>query len=170
MSYSSVLNPIPWEAVFISAGQTIVLYWLTIACIKFIGINVIGQSGPQYLAFLLLLTTGMSTGLNHQQAGFWGSVATALALTGTILLVQRLPKLRNWIYGQPRTLMQHGHLDQAALKKTLVNQQELDKLAHEFGLPSHQVFETVILENDGRLTAVLKPSYRPSAPNIKTHS
>lgn len=170
MNYASILDSIPWTVVFVSAGQSVVLYWLTILCIKVIGTHVVGQSGPQYLAFLLLFTTGMSTGLNHQQAGFWGSVATALSLTATIMLVHWVPMLRNWVHGKSRSIMQDGQLDKSALEKTLVSRQEVDKLAHEFGLPSKDVFEKVILENDGRLTAILKPEYRPMAQSSQKHS
>lgn len=168
--YTSIFDPIPWSAVISSVGQTVVIYWLTIACIKLIGTPVVRQTGPQYLAFLLLFTTGMSTGLNHQQAGFWGSVATALSLTATIMLVHRIPPLRTWIHGKPKSIMQDGQLDQSALNQTLVGQPEVDKLAHEFGLPSRNVFEKVILENDGRLTAILKPEYRSVAHNSQNYS
>jgi hypothetical protein len=91
MNYISILDSVPWMAAFVSAGQAVVLYWLTIAFIKLIGIPVVGQTDPQHLWFLLSCTTGMSTGLNRQQTGFWGSIASALALTKTILLVQRIP-------------------------------------------------------------------------------
>lgn len=60
--------------------------------------------------------------------------------------------------------MQGGQLDTAALNATLVNKAEVDKQAHSFGFPSMDVFERAILENDGRLTAILKPEYRPAAP------
>lgn len=160
MDYSSIFDPVPWPAVISSAAQAVVIYWVTILCIKLIGIHITGQSGPQYLAFLLLFTTGMSSGLTNQQAGFWGSIATALSLTATIMIVSRIPGLGKWIHGTPVTLFEKGKMDHSSLKRTLVDQQELDKVAHEYGLPSHEAFERVILENDGRLTAVLKQEYR----------
>jgi uncharacterized membrane protein YcaP (DUF421 family) len=160
MEYASIFDPIAWPAVISSAAQAVVIYWVTIICIKLIGIHIVGQTGPQYLAFLLLFTTGMSSGLSHQQAGFWGSLATALALTATIIIVARIPFLERWIHGSPMILMDKGKMDHEALKKTLVDKEELNKLAHGYGMLSHEVFESVILENDGRLTAILKPEYR----------
>ncbi len=160
MPYPSIIDVIPWDAAFISAVQAVAIYWVTIACIKLIGVHVVGQNGPQYLGFLLLFTTGMSSGLSHQQAGFWGSIATAFALTATIMVVQRIPWLKNWIHGGQVPIMTNGEINSKALRKTLVERREIEKLAHEYGLPSPDVFQQVILENDGRLTAILNPEYR----------
>jgi uncharacterized membrane protein YcaP (DUF421 family) len=155
-SYASVVEPIPWIAVLVSALQSCLLYWLTILCVKLIGVHVVGQTGPQYLAFLLLFTTGMSSGLSHQQAGFWGSVATALALTLTMILVQHISPLKKWIHGDAMTVFNGSEVDQRVMSKTLIDPKDLEKLAHSYGLSSVDDFSQIILENDGRLTGITK--------------
>lgn len=150
------LATLPWKAMGLSALQTVIIYWGIIYGIKRIGIHAVGQTGPQYTIFLLLLTTAMSAGLSIQSAGFWGSVASGLTLIIGMLILQRIPPVRQWIHGKPVHLMHNGEVDKEAVKKTLVENSDLQKLARQYGLSNLDNIERITLENDGRLTAVLK--------------
>jgi uncharacterized membrane protein YcaP (DUF421 family) len=159
--YVSIFEPIPWLAFGTTMLQAFVVYWFIIVGIKLIGIHVFGQAGPQYLLLLLLIVSGMSNGMIHQQAGFWGSIAAGLSLLITVALVQKISPLKAWIHEKPIQLLdQNGHIDKHALKRTLVQSEDLDKMAHAYGYPSYSVFKQIQLENDGRITGVLKPEHQ----------
>jgi uncharacterized membrane protein YcaP (DUF421 family) len=157
--YVSILDPIPWKDVLTAMLQTVVIYWFAIIGLKMIGIHVFGQPGPQHLLLLLLLVSGMSGQMIPSTAGFWGCLGTGLALLITAGITQKIPPLRRFVKGKPVLLMEENSVDHQALKKTLVDEAELDKTAHQYGIPNKDGFQTVRLESDGRVTGVLKPEY-----------
>jgi uncharacterized membrane protein YcaP (DUF421 family) len=44
---------------------------------------------------------------------------------------------------------------------------DFEVLAREYGMPSPEAFEKIILEDDGRLSGVLKPEYRGRGMNVE---
>ncbi len=161
MNYISVLNSIPWKEVAISVVQTFLIYWLLIIGLKLAGRRVFGQLGPQDLIILLLISESADLGLTHQQAGFWGAIASVLTvlLTGTI--IERIPPLRNLIEDRAAEILKDGKPLEEIIKKNLVQDTDLEKTARQYGYSDISVFQSMVLEGDGSITGVLKPEFQP---------
>jgi uncharacterized membrane protein YcaP (DUF421 family) len=161
--YPTIFDAVPWPEVGITALQSFVIYWFALTGLKLVGRRAFGEMGPQDLILLLLLSESLNMGLIHNDAGFWGSLASALVLLLTVAIVERVPFLRQRMDDGTIKLVENGRLIKPALKKSLVEEQDLQKAAREYGMPSIKAFETMTLEGDGRITGVLKPEYRPRA-------
>ena len=61
----------------------------------------------------------------------------------------------------PHTLIQHGHLDQRALRELRISMEELMSEIRQQGLSAPDQVECAIVEKNGKLTIVPKPGYAP---------
>lgn len=158
MEYVSIFDSVPWKGVGISVLQTFILYWLLLFGLKAVGRRVFGEMGPQDLIILLIIAEACNTGLSSQEAGFWGTIASVLTILSIGGLVERMPFLRKLLESGAIKLCEDGVLDRNAMHKNLVDEEDLVKLAHEYGREDYKSFACVLLEGDGSLTGILADS------------
>ena len=155
MAYVSLFDPIPWQAVGNSVLQTFVLYWLVLLGIKKVGRRVFSEMSPQDIVVLMMVAEACNLGLSDDRAGFWGTVASVLTLFATGGLVERIRPLKRLLEEDPITLYEYGQLNKPALKKNLVDENDLQQVAHQYGLQDYTDFTCMTLEGDGSITGVL---------------
>ena len=160
MEYVSIFSPIPWKEVGITVLQTFTLYWILVFGLKLVGRRVFGELGPQDLIVLLLIAESTNQGLFHQDAGFWGTVASALTILVTGATIERIPRVKKLFEGSTLELVRDGQVIPGAMKHCLVEKEDLEKAARQYGLPNISAFERMTLEGDGSITGVVKPEFR----------
>lgn len=90
-----------------------------------------------------------------------------IVLLATVGIMERIPPLRRALENRPIMLMEKGQLLQSVIEKNLVESDDLDKVAHDYGMPDHKAFDAMILEGDGSITGVLKSEFRPQARGVE---
>lgn len=160
MDDPTLFDAVPWRAVGVSVVQTALLYWLVLLGLHVVGRRVFGEKGPQDLMILLLIGQATNLGLAPQRAGFWGTVASVLTILLIGAVIERIPRLRDWLEGTPTVLVRAGRVDREAVRRNLVSEDDLTKTARQYGFPDVSAFECMVLEGDGSITAVLLPEHR----------
>lgn len=158
MSYPTIFDPIPWPLVGFSFLQAIVLYWLVMLGLKLVGRRTFSGLGTQEMILLLILSEATDVGVTHMESGFWGSVASIVALLLTVYIVDRIDPLRERLEGKPIYLMRDGKLDEPLMKKYRIDKSDLEHTARKYGVPFH-AFECLVLEGDGNLTGLIRQSF-----------
>lgn len=165
--YYSILEGVPIEPVLLSILQTFVLYWLLLFGFKIIGRRVFSEMGPQDLITVLVVAEATNTGINHPDAGFWGSLASVLTILVLGTATEHVPFLRTWIEDKAVCIMRHGRLNHKVMKRHSVQEEDLEQVAREYGVPDIHSFESMTLENDGTITGVLKEKARHTGANAE---
>lgn len=155
MDYVSMLDVPPLKFVLLSILQTTTLFVLVLLGLKLVGRRVFGEQGPQDLVILILIAEGSSSGLNHQQAGYWGSAASVITILLLGWMCERTKCVRQLLEGRPVYIYEHGVLDRTMMEKHMVDESDLDLAAREYGLPSYHDFSAIVLEGDGAVTGVV---------------
>lgn len=157
MEYVSILEVPPLKFVLLSILQTVTLFAAILLGLKLVGRRVFGESGPQDLVILVLIGEACNSGLSHQEAGYWGSVASVISILLLGLLCEKTKFIRLFLEGRPVFLYEGGSLDRNLMKKHMVDEADLEMAAREYGLASYHDFSTMVLEGDGALTGVVQP-------------
>lgn len=168
MNSATIFDPIPWQAVGIAVLQTSIIFCVVIIGLKMVGRRVFGELAPQDLVLLLLIAEATNAGLTTQDGGFWSTMASVLTVLFLGALSDRLPPLRRFVEEHTIPLMENGKLIEEALKKNLVEEEDLQSLARKYGFPHYNAFETITLECDGSLSGVLKPEYRQARTPVSS--
>lgn len=158
--YVTIFDPIPWKLVGLTAIHTFVVYWVVLLGLKAVGRRVFGELGPHDLILLLLISESTDLGIVHQDAGFWGTLTAVLVLLSIVGIMERIPPFRRAMENNPIILKENGQLLENVISKNLVECDDLNRVAHEYGMRDHQAFEKMILEGDGKITGILKPDVR----------
>ncbi len=98
----------------------------------------------------------MYAGISGKNPSIWNSIATGLTLLISVLIVNTIPPLEKFITGKPTVLVKDGQLNSKAMKRTLIDVDDINKMAREYGFQSYEAFTTIILEKDGKLTGIIK--------------
>ncbi|MDB5491627.1 MAG: hypothetical protein JWO78_1476 [Micavibrio sp.] len=160
MDYVSIFDPIPWPEVGLGVFQTATLYVLLILGLKIVGRRVFAEMGPQDMILLLLVAEACDIGLTPEGAGYWGTVASVLTLFFLVGITERIAPLRRLTESKPVILFHQGKL-LVNLEKYLLDEGDMDASVRKYGLGSYRDAETLILEDDGNITAILpRPGVR----------
>ena len=154
MDYVSVFDVPSLKFVLLSILQTTTLFVLVLLGLKLVGRRVFGEQGPQDLVILILIAEASSSGLNHQQAGYWGSAASAITILLLGLMCERTKFVRQFLEGRPVFIYEHGALDRTLMEKHMVDESDLELAAREYGLASYHDFSAIVLEGSRDLSSV----------------
>jgi uncharacterized membrane protein YcaP (DUF421 family) len=160
MDYPTILDPIPWSEIRIVIIQSFVLYWSVILGLKLVGRRVFGELAPQDIALLLLIAETCDIGLTPEGSGFWGSLFSLITLLVTVGIVERIKPLRELLSAKPINLVKNGEIQTDILKKLLIEEEDLNQTAREYGVSDFHAFEQMCLESGGHITGILKPEYQ----------
>lgn len=155
MDYVSILDIPPLKFVLLSIFQTATLFIIVLLGLKLVGRRVFGEKGQQDLVILILIAEGCSFGLNHQQAGYWGSAASVITILFLGWLCEKTTSIRQFLEGRPVFLFERGTLDRVLMEKHMVDETDLELAAREYGLASYHDFSTIVLEGHGAVTGVV---------------
>lgn len=155
MDYIGILTAPSAVALLLSILQTASIFILVLAGLKLVGRRIFGEKSPQDLVLLVLIAESSNLGLTDQRAGYWGTVASVITILFMGWLCERIPPLRRLIEAKSIILFREGRLDRKTLEKHMLDETDLDAVAHEYGLSNYREFSKVILEGDGQITGIL---------------
>jgi uncharacterized membrane protein YcaP (DUF421 family) len=156
--YVTIFSPIPWDQIGITFIQAFALFWLVLIGLRLVGRRTFSEMGAQEIILLLLISEATDLGITHGKAGFWGSVASVVALLLTVYIVDHLPFLQINMESNPVQIKRDGKLDKELLKKHRIEEEDLQKAARKYGVPL-DAFESLTLEGDGSITGIVKQEY-----------
>lgn len=154
MDYADIFHFPPWEYLALSSFQAATIFCLILVGLKIVGRRVFAQRGPQDLIIIVLVAETCDMGLSHEQAGYWGSVFSVLTLFALGYLCERIPLVRRMLDEEPVILYKNGKLNHNALKRHMIDEDDLDEVAREEGYESYKNLAAMMLEGDGRISAL----------------
>ena len=157
MEYLSIFDAPPLQFILLSILQTVTLFAIILLGLKIVGRRVFGENGPQDLVILVLIGEASNLGLSHQEAGYWGSVASVMCILLLGFLCEKVKFIRRFLEGRPIYLYERGALNKTLMEQHMVDEADLDLAAREYGLASYHDFSTMVLEGDGAVTGVVQP-------------
>jgi uncharacterized membrane protein YcaP (DUF421 family) len=141
-------------------GKTSVVYFFILLGLKIVGRRALRGMGPQELILITLLAKVVGDHVVPENAGLMGNLVAGITLFAWISIVDRIPFLKKWVEGIPIVVYQNGTLKRQALNDNMLTEADLERTARDYGFDSIQEFEQITLEKDGRLTGIVKESYR----------
>jgi uncharacterized membrane protein YcaP (DUF421 family) len=157
MDYISIVDIPPLKFILLSMLQTVTLFAGILLGLKLVGRRVFGEKGPQDLVILVLIGEASNLGLSHQEAGYWGSVASVMCILLLGFLCEKVKFIRRFLEGRPIFLYERGTLNRTLMEQHMVDEADLELAAREYGLASYHDFSTMVLEGDGAVTGVMHP-------------
>jgi len=166
-----MLPSIPWPALGTVVLKVSFVYWFMMLGLKCLGRRAFGQMGPQEFILIAILAKIMGDQIITHEMDILGNITGGLTLFFYVALIERVPFLRRFLQGKPIPLLQNGLPIAENLKRSHLSEDDLKRVAREDGFESYDVFQVIILEQDGRLTGVLKhlPIPMPLLPIAQPH-
>lgn len=143
-----------WQVVV----RTAVIYLVVLLGLRLLGKREIGQLTPFDLVLLLLISNAVQNAMTGPNVSLWGGLLSA----ATLLLInwfinwtlERFPRLRKAVEGQPTILLSHGKVLLKNMKKEQVSLEELEMAAREHGIADLKGVELAVLEMDGSISII----------------
>lgn len=156
MDYVSIMDMPSLRPILVSMLQTFTIFALVLLGLKLVGRRVFAEQGPQDLITLVLIAEACNSGLSHQKAGYWGSVASVMTILFLGWLCERVTFIRHFLGGEPVPLFENGKLHRKSMEDNMVDESDLEMTAREYGLESYKDFSRIVLEGDGKVTGTVK--------------
>ncbi len=141
--------------------RTAIVYVAVVLGLRLGGKREVGQLGVIDLVALLLISNAVQNamvGSDTSVAGGLISGAVILVSARTFdLVVQRFPRLRRAVVGEPRILISHGDVLQRAMRQEQVSTDDLDEALREHGLEHTREVKLAILETNGSISIIPEP-------------
>ena len=157
-----MLSSLPWAALGTVVLKVSIVYWFMMLGLKCLGRRAFGQMGPQEFILIAILAKIMADQIIPRELGLLGNITGALTLFFYVALIERIPFLRRFLQGKPIPLLENGIPITKNLKRSHLSEDDLKRVAREYGFESYDIFQIITLEQDGRLTGVLKPMHTPA--------
>lgn len=154
MNYTDIFHFPSWEVLALSIFQTATIFCLILIGLQVVGRRVFAQRGPQDLIIIVLVAEACDLGLTHEDAGYWGTIASVLTLFVLGYMTERIPFLRHILNEKPIMLYEDGKLNRQAMKRHMVDIEDLEEVAREEGYASYKEFDFMMLEGNGQISAV----------------
>jgi uncharacterized membrane protein YcaP (DUF421 family) len=158
---------IHWSDVLFSMAKTAVVYIVMLAGVRLIGKRVFRGMGPQELILITLLAKIMGDNVVSKQAGLISNIADGFMLFFMIYLIDRFAFLRHFVEGGKEIVYENNILNKDILVRNMLSENDLQRVARDYGRKSFHDFEQITLEKDGRLTGILKMQFRETPNKIQ---
>jgi uncharacterized membrane protein YcaP (DUF421 family) len=94
--------------------------------------------------------------LGHEEAGYWGTVASVIMIFFLGAMLEKIPMLRHIMSAKPLLIYRDGQPYKDVMRKNMIDECDLEEVAREKGLPSYKSFEVIMLEGDGKISGIYK--------------
>jgi len=142
----------PWGEFVLRA---LLVYVAVLVVFRLQGKREVGQLAPFDLVLLLLVSNAVQNAMNAGDNTVGGGLILLVALAGahavTSFLSARSKRLERALQGQPRLLVHHGIVNEAALAAEGLTHHELMAALRQAGLSSPLQVHAAILEPSGRI-------------------
>lgn len=144
-------------------ARPIVVYLFLIFFLRVFGKRELAQLNPFDLVVLLSLSNTVQNAIIGDDNSVTGGVIGAFSLLAINWVLMRLlfkmPKVNEALEGTKTVLIRHGVVDQAALSKETLTEEELLSVIHKQSLNGFSEVETCVLEPNGTFyVEAMKPT------------
>lgn len=133
--------------------RPIVVYLFLIAFLRLFGKRELAQLNPFDLVVLLSLSNTVQNAIIGDDNSITGGLVGAFSLLAINWVLMRLlfkmPKVNEALEGTKTVLIRHGAVDQAALSKETLTEEELLSVIHKQSLNDFSEVEMCVLEPNG---------------------
>ena len=155
--------------------RTIVIYVIVVIVMRFMGKRELSQMQPFELVISIMIADVASAPIANINIPIFYGIIPVCVLLAMHIIISRLNlksiKIREFLCGKPRILINKGKIDEIALKQEAITINELQERLREKDIFSLGDIEYAILETTGQISTVLKPDKRSLKPedfNLKT--
>jgi uncharacterized membrane protein YcaP (DUF421 family) len=149
----------PWWEFSLRAA---LVYGFLLLVLRLTGKRQVGQLSPFDLVLLLVLSNAVQNSMN----GGDNSVTAGLVLVLTLFCLNTLvgylsfrsKKLELFIEGKPQILVHNGVVDEEAVARQRISRHELMSAVRQAGISEISEVRVAILENNGRINVIGKPT------------
>jgi len=143
------------------------VYLSLILLLRAFGKRELAQLNPFDLVVLLTLSNTVQNAIIGEDNSLSGGLLGAVSLLTMNWMVNRtlfwLPKVRSFILGQRTVLIEDGEIDQTAMKREIMTQDELMGVLHRNGVHSPEDLKLCSLEPSGNFYLNKKEDATPTA-------
>jgi uncharacterized membrane protein YcaP (DUF421 family) len=147
----------PWYAILARAA---LVYVAVLIGLRLTGKRQIGQMAPFDLVLILLIANAVQNAMVGSDTSLVGGLLAAGVLLGLNLAVSRLnqvfPVFRRLAEGGPVVLVSQGVVNERALRREAIDENELEQAVREHGVGELEDVEMAVLEVDGSISVVPK--------------
>jgi uncharacterized membrane protein YcaP (DUF421 family) len=153
-----------WE----KAVRTACVYFGILLLLRLAGKRALAQVTAFDLVVLLLLSNVVQNAIIGPDNSLTGGlVGAAILVVGNFLVVRLTymhPRLTRLLQGDESVLVEHGRIEQRALRRQLITVAEVNAALRRQGIAGVDAVERVSIEPEGTFTAVPKP--QPTTADI----
>jgi uncharacterized membrane protein YcaP (DUF421 family) len=139
-----------------SVIRGLAVYFLVFAGLRAAGRRTVGELTGFDLVLLLIVAETTQQALLGDDFSITNSVVLLATLFGIDILLslvkQRWPAVERILDGRPTVLMLDGQIDEAALRRTRIDQSDLMEAARREGLPNLRAVRHAVLEINGDIS------------------
>ena len=140
------------------AIRPIIVYLFLIVAFRVFGRRELAQLNPLDLTVLLMLSNTVQNAIIGQDdsllGGLIGAVALLSANRALNYFAYRRERVARFLEGDPQVLIEHGEINQKAIKAEEISAQDLDEALHRTGVEHVQRVKWAHLEPSGTITVI----------------
>lgn len=146
--------------------RPVIVYLCLVFFVRLFGKRELAQLNPFDLIVLLCLSNTVQNSIIGDDNSVSGGIVGVFSLLGINFLLTRIlfrfPALNKKIEGKETVLIQHGKVDQEAVKREALSELELKTVVHRGGLNDFSQVERCVLEPSGNFYVEEKDPLRES--------
>ncbi|NLU23429.1 MAG: DUF421 domain-containing protein [Clostridiales bacterium] len=148
--------------------RTVLLYFIIIIGLRFMGKRQIGELEPTELVLTMLLSDLASVPMQDFGIPLLNGVVPILTLLALSMLLSyfnlRCIRFRSLICGEPAVIIRNGTLQQKAMRQNRLTVDELMEELRSQGISDLDSVKYAILETNGQLSVLPYPAQQPVTP------
>lgn len=152
--------------------RTVILYLLVVFSLRFMGKKQIGQLEPSELAVAIMISELASIPMESKDIPLVNGVVPVLILACCEVLISWLllknVKIRKYISGRPSILIDHGVIQQSAMKELRFTADDLLEEMRMNGIVHFSDIQYAIMETNGQVSFILQKA--ASTPTVQDFS
>lgn len=167
------MKPFSWQDMWIpqnhpveTALRSVLVYFILILAFRLAGRKEFGRYSNTDIILLFLVTVCFRKSIISDDP----SITTAMLAMGTLLLLSWLinklsrkhDRIADWIAGPRIRLIENGHLDRLALRRSRLSIEELMSLLRSHGSNDLAEVRAAFMERDGKVTFLFQERVKKS--------
>lgn len=133
--------------------RPLIVYFAMVLLLRIFGKRELAQLNPIDFVLLLLISEAVQNSIIGDDTSLSGGVIGVATLLGVNYLMAfikfRVQPVERLIEGSPITLIENGKIDEKALRREMMTEDDLEVIAHEEGLDKADEIEKLTLDPNG---------------------
>lgn len=149
-------------------GKCFFFYLVIITALRIMGKREVGELGIFDIVIYLVMSELLAISLTEAESSVFMTLVPLVTLSALQIFLSKMilhhQTFRNLVDGSPVLLVQNGIVDQVAMRKERYNIDDLLLQIRSFQIASLEEIAFAILENNGRLSVILKTDCKVNNP------